>query len=340
MSDPKIHTVRLTSSGRSFSVREDQPVLEAAIAAGLHLPYACRGGSCGACTTRVVSGEIAYRAEMPPPGLTDEMVARGDALLCVGRARSDLELDAQEISRAEQVTVRRLPARVERMDRLGPEVMALYLRLPAVERLQFLAGQYLDVFLDDGRRRSFSIANAPHDDELIELHVRHVAGGSFSEQVFSTMQPKSLLRIEAPLGTFFVREGSTRPQLMIAGGTGFAPIKGMIEDAIHTGLAQPIHLYRGARRRDDLYMQDRVVAWATADARIAQTAVLSEPDDDWTGRTGLVHEAVLADHADLSGFDVYAAGPPPMISAIRETFLARGLSESQLFYDSFEPAPR
>jgi CDP-4-dehydro-6-deoxyglucose reductase, E3 len=340
MSSSRTFVVTLASSGRSFSVREDQAVLEAAIAAGVHLPYACRGGSCGSCMAKVLRGEIGYREEMPPPGVTDEMRENGEALLCVGRPRGDLLIDVQEISRADQVVTRRLPARVERLDRVSAEVMVLSIRLPAVERLQFFAGQYLDVFLDDGRRRSFSIANAPHDDDLIELHVRLVEGGTFSSEVFSAMQVSSLLRIEAPLGTFFVRGAVARPQLMVAGGTGFAPIKSIIEDQLHAGLEQPIHLYWGARDEADLYMLDRVRGWTKADRRIEFTPVLSGVEAAWTGRSGLVHEAVLTDRDDLSGCDVYAAGPPAMIEAIRASFIARGLPEQQLFYDSFEFALR
>jgi CDP-4-dehydro-6-deoxyglucose reductase len=340
MSSPRSFTVTLTSTGRSFPVAEDQTVLEAAIADGVHLPYACRGGSCGSCMAKVIRGEIAYRDEMPPPGLTDEMLSKGEALLCVGRACSDLEIDAQEISRADQVVTRRLPARVERLDRLCDDVMALYIRLPAVERLQFLAGQYLDVFLDDGRRRSFSIANAPHDDELIELHVRLVEGGTFSSAVFDSMQEKSLLRIEAPLGSFFVQGEVTRPMIMVAGGTGFAPIKSIIEDQLHAGLTQSIDLYWGVRTESDLYMADRVQGWIASDSGVRFTPVLSQAETAGTTRVGMVHEAVLADHADLSGFDVYAAGPPAMIEVIREAFPKQGLPDSQLFYDSFEFAPR
>jgi CDP-4-dehydro-6-deoxyglucose reductase len=218
--------------------------------------------------------------------------------------------------------------------------MRLKLRLPATERLQFLAGQYIDIILRDGRRRGFSLANAPHDDEFLELHVRHIPGGRFTDQVFGDMKEKTILRFEGPLGTFFLREDSDRPVLLIGGGTGFAPLKSIVDHALHKGIERRIHVFWGARSRKDLYLQELAKSWADDHDNIAYTPVLSEPvpGDNWTGETGLVHEAVCDAYPDLSAHDVYMSGPPAMITAARSAFARRGLPDEQLFFDSFDYA--
>lgn len=329
-------------------------MLDAARDAGLHLAYGCRTGTCGVCLARLLSGSIDYDAYAPPGtvplGLTVEELASGHVLLCQARARSDLELEVREVEGVAGLVIKTLPARIERIERLAHDVMGLWLKLPKVERLQFLAGQYLDILLRDGRRRSFSLANAPWrvagDPDLLELHVRLVPGGSFTTEVFERLALKSLLRVQGPLGSFFLREGSTRPILMLAGGTGFAPLKGMIEDAIDvssrptgraTGAQRPIHLYWGVRAERDLYLAGLPAAWAREQPWFGWTPVLSEPEPGWRGRSGLVHDALLADHpAGLASFDVYMAGPPPMCRAARAAFAAAGLPDAQLYYDSFE----
>lgn len=332
----KRHTVTVVPSGRTFEVAAEQPVLEAALAAGLHLPYACRGGSCGACRVSVREGAVRYREDLPPPAVDADLIGAGDALICVGRTDADLVIEAREVEQAAEVRVRRLPARIERMERLAHDVMGLWLRLPAVERMQFLAGQYLDVISRTGLRRSFSIANPPHDDELIELHVRRIEDGRFTGQVFEELEERSLLRVEGPLGQFTLDEESQRPRLLIAGGTGYAPMRSMVEHALAAGDDTPTFLYWGARSRCDLYRDDEARSWDAAQDGFCYLPVLSEPDGDWDGRVGLVHRAVLADHADLSGFDVYAAGPPAMIAAIREDLPAQGMDLTRFRCDSFE----
>jgi CDP-4-dehydro-6-deoxyglucose reductase len=236
------------------------------------------------------------------------------------------------------IPVRTLPCRVARMERLADDVVRLHLKLPDTERLQFLAGQYVEFLLADGRRRPFSLANPPHDDDHLELHIRHVPGGSFTDYVFSQLREKAIFRVRGPLGTFFLREDSDRPIILLAGGTGFAPVKAMVEHAIHRRFRRPLHIYWGARTRAGLYLDGLVRAWSVANPHIRYIPVLVEPegDDDRAGRTGLVHEAVLADFADLSGFDVYASGPPAMVYAARDAFLERGLPPEQIFSDAFE----
>jgi CDP-4-dehydro-6-deoxyglucose reductase len=251
---------------------------------------------------------------------------------------TDIVLQVAEVKCIAELEVRILPCRVERKELLSPDVVRLYLKLPEGQRLHFLAGQYLEFILRDGRRRAFSIANAPHDDATIELHIRHVPGGEFTDFVFSRLQERAILRIQGPLGTFTLREDSDRPLLLIGGGTGFAPLKGMIEHAFHQGIERPMHLYWGARTQRDLYLPELTLGWERTHPNFSYTPVLSEPVPDWTGRIGLVHAAVVADYPDLSGFDVYLSGPPAMVAAGRCAFAACGLGTDQLFSDAFEYA--
>ena len=330
--------VTIQPSGHEFQVAENESVLDAALREkGSVLPYGCRNGTCGSCMGKILSGEAAY-PNGRPPGLSERDQAEGKALLCQARPCSDLVIEAREVKVGQDVTIKILPCRVEKRELLAPDVMRLFLKLPNTERLQFLTGQYVDILLADGRRRGFSLANPPHADELLELHVRHVPGGFFTGFVFERMKDKALLRFQGPLGTFFLREDSPRPIILIGGGTGFAPLKGMLEHAFHIGLDRSLHLYWGARAKVDLYLDALPRQWAAEHPHFRYTPVLSEPhpEDGWAGRTGWVHEAVAADYPDLSGYDVYMSGPPPMIEAAKPAFAARGLPAEQLFYDSFE----
>ncbi|WP_435100931.1 CDP-6-deoxy-delta-3,4-glucoseen reductase [Arhodomonas sp. AD133] len=334
------HRVRIENTHHEFTVEDDEPVLAAALRHGLILPYSCRGGTCGTCMGKVVEGEIAYPDGSRPPALSEAEEAVGQALFCQARAVSDLAIEVREVRSAEDIQPRKLPCRVERVDELAHDVRRLWLRTPGNERLQFLPGQYLDFLLRGGRRRSFSLANPPHDDELLELHVRHVPDGRFTGYVFDELKERALLRFEGPFGSFFLREDSTRPILMIGGGTGFAPLKGMIEHAFHVGLNRPIHLYWGARARRDLYLDELPRRWAAEHEGFRYTPVLSEPepDDEWEGHIGLVHNIVLQDHPNLAGFEVYMSGPPGMIAAAQRDFEKHGLDPANLYYDSFDYA--
>lgn len=338
------HRVTLRPSGRVIECAADKTVLESALAQGVAIPYGCRTGTCGQCRGRLAAGTI-DPGSLPPIGLTDEERAAGFVLLCQARPASDLEVEAQALDGFADLKVKTLPARIERLELLAHDVMGVWLKVPPVERLRFLAGQYVDVLLPDGRRRSFSLANAPHDDALLELHVRFVPGGAFSTQLFEQMQARTLLRIQGPLGTFVLREASPRPVLMMAGGTGFAPLKSMLEHAFAARTlgdrTRPVRLYWGARAERDLYLKALPERWVAAHPGFGWTPVLSEPDAGWTGRTGWVHDALIADHrADLMQHDVYMAGPPAMCRAAREAFRAAGLPDDQLFYDSFEFSAR
>lgn len=336
------YQVTLQPSGHTFQVAETESVLDAALREkGSALPYGCRNGMCGSCMATLRSGTVRY-PDGRPPGLSAAEQAEGKVLLCQARPVSDLVIEARELKTGSDLPIKIFPCRVERRELLAPDVMRLFLRLPRAERLQFLAGQYVDILLSDGRRRGFSLANPPHADAELELHVRRVPGGFFSNYVFEQMADKALLRFQGPLGGFFLREDANRPLILIGGGTGFAPLKAMLEHAFHIGLNQPLHLYWGVRAKIDLYLDALPRRWTQAHPHFQYTPVLSEPrpDDGWTGRTGWVHAAVAADYPDLRAYEVYISGPPPMIEAARPVFAAQGLPTDCLFYDSFDYAPR
>ncbi len=335
MSKPN-HTVRLEPSGQTFTVEPGETILAAALRQGHPLPYSCRNGSCGTCKARVLAGEIDYGV-YEEKALSAAERAAGKALMCQALPLTDVVIEAREIAAAKDIVIKTLPCRVTKMERAARDVMILSLKLPQTEAFKFLAGQYIDILLREGQRRSFSLANPPQQTDALQLHIRHVPGGSFTGHVFTAMKEKDLLRMRGPLGIFFLRE-SELPAIFIAGGTGFAPIKSMVEDAIARGGNRPLHVYWGARARHDLYLESLAADWARSHSNIRFTPVLSEPhaEDAWTGRTGWVHDTVLADYPTLNAHEVYASGPPPMIDAIRATFLARGLSDDRLYYDSFE----
>ncbi|PKO57096.1 MAG: CDP-6-deoxy-delta-3,4-glucoseen reductase [Betaproteobacteria bacterium HGW-Betaproteobacteria-19] len=331
------YQISLQPGGQTFSADPDQTVLEAALAAGILLPYSCRDGACGACKGRVLSGEIEL-GSYSEGALSATDLDAGLTLFCRARANSDLVLEARNVSRAGDIPVKKLPCRVQKLERLADDVMLLELKLPASEAFQFRAGQYVDILLADGQRRSFSIANAPHDTAHIELHVRLITDGRFTGHVFNAMKERDILRFEGPLGSFWLREDSMRPIVMVAGGTGFAPIKGMMEHAIHAGLRRPITLYWGARSPDGLYMDTLARSWEGLLPGFRYIPVISDgtPDDSWNGRRGLVHEAVMSDFDNLSGHEVYACGAPAMIDAARGGLVGeRGLPEHAFFADAF-----
>lgn len=269
--------------------------------------------------------------------LKDEEKAAGLTLYCCATAQSDLVIECKQLGRVGDIPVKTLPSRIEKLERLAPDVIAIYLKLPAAERLQFLAGQYIDILLKDGKKRSYSLANAPHDDALLELHIRHVPGGLFTDQVFSSLKVRDILRFNGPHGTFYLREDSQKPMILLAGGTGFAPIKAIVEHAIAEKCSRPMHIYWGAKARIDLYMPALPESWAAAHANIKFIPVLSEPAaaDAWTGRSGFVHQAVTLDHPNLADFEVYACGSPGMIDAAKVDFLNAGLPEEAFFADAF-----
>ena len=332
-----MHTVTLQPSGHQFSVEEGESILAAALRQGFVLPYSCRNGACGTCKGVLLEGQVDY-GEYQLKALSKSEKAAGKALFCQAKPLGDVVIEARTVGAAKDIPVKTLPCRVQKMERLSEDAMALYLKLPANERLQFLAGQYLEFLLRDGSRRSFSMANAPHDDALIELHVRHVPGGQFTDHVFSEMKERDILRFEGPHGTFFLREDSDKPIVFVASGTGFAPIKSILQTAFAKGARRSMALYWGGRRPKDLYMNALAEDWAAAHGNFRYVPVISDalPEDDWHGRTGFVHRAVMEDFPDLSGCQVYACGVPVMVDSARKDFIERcALPEDGFYADSF-----
>jgi len=331
------HQISLQPGDHHFVAESDQTVLDAALAAGLLLPHSCRDGACGACKGRVLAGELDY-GRYADSALSAAEREAGYALFCCATPKSDLVLEARNVSRADDISVKKLPCRVQKLERLAPDVMRIELKLPASEAFRFRAGQYIDILLADGERRAFSIANAPHGAGHLELHVRRVDGGRFTGHVFETMKERDILRFEGPHGSFFLREDSARPIVMVAGGTGFAPIKSIVEHMIAGGQRRQVTLYWGSRDRAGLYLDALAHGWETQLPGLRYIPVLSEsgPQDAWEGRRGLVHQAVLDDFADLSAHEVYACGAPAMIDAARASFIgARALPEDAFFADAF-----
>ena len=331
--------VTLQPGNHVFTARDDETILDAALREGHVVSYGCRNGACGTCKGTVLAGQVDYGVYQQS-ALTDAEKRLGIALFCQAKPLGDIEIQCREAGAVRDIQIKTLPCRVQKMQRVGDDIMVLYLKLPASERVQFLAGQYIDILMKDGARRSLSMANAPHDDEFLQLHLRNY-GGPFSQHVFTKMKERDILRFEGPLGTFFLRDDSTKPIILLASGTGFAPVKAIIEHALHSNNPRPMVFYWGARVRADLYMNELPEQWAAARADFKYVPVLSEPlaDDHWTGRTGFVHEAVMQDFPDLSGYQVYACGAPIVVESAHRDFTSRcGLPEAEFFSDAFTPA--
>ena len=332
------HRITIKPSNHAFEAQYDESVLEAALREGFVIAYGCRNGACGTCKGKILDGSVDY-GQYQETTLLDSEKAQGYALFCQARPLTDLTIECREINAVKDIVVKTLPCRVQKMEKLAPDVMRLHLKLPATERLQFLAGQYIDILMRGGMRRSLSMANPPHDDGLLELHLRNY-GGPFSDYVFNKLKEKEILRFEGPLGTFFMREESAKPIILLASGTGFAPIKAIIEHALHKGSSRQMTLYWGGRRRSDLYLNDLPEQWAREHG-VKYVPVLSEapPEDGWTGRTGFVHRAVMQDFPDMTGYQVYACGAPVVVEAAHRDFIREcGLPESELYSDAFTAA--
>jgi len=330
--------VRNINSDAVFTVKEGESVLNAALRQGVMLPYSCKNGTCGSCKGRLESGEVHYPFH-PPLALGREEIADGFALLCQAEPLTDLEIRAREIEAVRDIHVRKMPARVIEKTLLAPDVMRIRIKLPSAQRLQFLAGQYLEILLQDGKRRAFSIASPPQAEDEIELHIRHVDGGGFTSWVFEEMKERDILRLEAPLGTFFIRNDELdRPMIFMGGGTGFAPLKAMLEDLLAQQDERRVHLFWGARRTADLYLHEQALEWAAANAHLQYSSALLDAADAQASGSfhGNVHEAVLHEYPELSAFDIYMSGPPAMIDAARGAFLEHGADERRIFFDSFE----
>jgi CDP-4-dehydro-6-deoxyglucose reductase len=339
---PPYARITLLPSQQVLSVEQGETILDAALRAGLNLPHSCKGGHCSSCRARLRSGQVQY-PNGRPLGLMESEEREGYALLCQAHAASEaLTIEVREIRPpVPEIVVKSLPCRIERLQRLTPDVMAVFLKLPASEYFHFMPGQYLDIMLPQNRRRSFSIASTPGDGKMVELHVRRVSSGEFTQQLFDGTLEKALLRIEGPLGQFWFRRESPRAALLIGGGTGYAPLRSMLGSLLEVGDRRPLYLYWGAQSRRDLYEDDEMRALCSRYPNLRYIPVLSASttEDQWQGRKGWVHAAALEDHADLRQVDVYASGPPVMVETIRHEFMHRGLPQEQLFFDSFDYAP-
>lgn len=335
-------SVTVLPSGRQFTMLRDETILSAALRESVGLPYGCKDGACGSCKCKLTEGRVIHGAHQLK-ALSEQEEAQGYVLTCCATPQTDVVLEARQVVGLNDHPIQKMPVRVTSMHRAAPDVMVLRLQLPATHAFKYHAGQYIEFILPGGIRRSYSMANAAHLSPLegmngIELHIRHMPGGHFTDQVFGTMKAKDILRIEGPMGSFFVRDDSPRPMILLASGTGFAPIKAIIEHLQHTGNQRPVHLYWGCRSKQDLYLHDWALEQANNLPWLSYTPVLSEPraDDAWRGRLGFVHQAVLLDHPQLANFDVYACGAPVMVDAARSDFTAQaGLPVDQFYADAF-----
>ena len=330
--------VTLQPSGHAFEVPEGKPILTAGLDAGWNMPYSCRAGTCRTCRARIIEGKVDY-GNAHPAYLPEEHKALGLALLCKAKPLTDLVIELKELS-LHGVKPRMVPCRVKQIRMAAPDVAVLDLRLPMNENMMFAAGQYVDFLLKDGKRRSYSIATPPVPGGAIDiqLHIRHTPGGAFTYQVFSTLREREVLRFEGPLGTFYLREESDKPIVFVASGTGFAPIKAIIEYMIRQRIARPVSLYWGCRAKLDLYMADLPRSWEAQLPGFRYVPVLSDalPQDQWRGRSGFVHRAVMEDFPDLSGHQVYACGAPVMVEAAERDFVAScRLPKDEFYADSF-----
>ena len=335
------YTITVQPSGRSFEAEPAETMLAAGIRQGIGLPYGCKDGACGSCKCKKISGTVTHGPHQDK-ALSAQEEADGYVLTCCGTATSDVVLESRQVTHAGAFPIKKMPARVATLEKLSPDVVRLKLQLPANDIIQYHAGQYVEFILRDGARRSYSMANAPHTliesgAPMVDLHIRHMPGGKFTDHVFGAMKEKEILRIEGPYGSFHLQE-SPKPIVLLASGTGFAPIKAIIEHMQFMGITREAVLYWGGRRPHDLYMNDWVKARCAEMPHLKYVPVVSDalPEDGWSGRTGFVHLAVLQDFADLSGHQVYACGAPIVVDSARKDFVEKaGLPEHEFFADAF-----
>jgi CDP-4-dehydro-6-deoxyglucose reductase len=337
------YQVELKTSGKTFSVEADETVLEAALRQSINLPYGCKNGACGSCKGRLLTGKITH-GDHSQSALSPADETAGATLLCCAHPQTNLLIEVREVQGGGDIPVRKVPCRINTIKFASDDVAILQLQLPASERFQFLAGQYLEFLLKDNKRRAYSIASAPHEEEPLELHIRHLPGGLFTDPLFGQtadgkqIKEKDILRFEGPLGSFFLREDSKKPIIFLASGTGFAPIKAMLTSIQNKKIDREIHFYWGGRRPKDLYMDSLCQEFTHTIPGFHYIPVISEalPEDGWQGRTGFVHRAVMHDFSDLSSYQVYACGAPIVIAAARTDFVKEcRLPEEEFFADSF-----
>ena len=325
---------------KTVRARFGETILDAGLRGEINLPYECRNGSCGMCKCAVLNGEV-DPGIYQPSALSAEERALGKVLMCCATPLTDIEIEYEPQFAPVRAAVKEYVGTVDKMEKLTHDVMGVTIRLPEGQRIAFTAGQYINIILEDGSRRAFSFASAPHEAGHIELQIRLVPGGRFTTHVFEKMKVGDTIRFEGPLGDFVLRE-SNRPIIFVAGATGFAPVKSMVEDAFHRGLKRPIRLYWGVRQRRDLYLQHLPEQWQREHDNFKFIPVLSEPaaEDAWSGRTGLVHEAILEDFPSLAGNEIYACGSVKMVEAIFPKLKDQGAEEGMCFSDAFTISAR
>jgi CDP-4-dehydro-6-deoxyglucose reductase len=328
--------IQIEPSGRNFTVGPTETLLAAGIAQGINLPYGCKDGACGSCKCKKLSGSVTLGPHLSK-ALSDEEEAQGFVLTCCASATSDVVLESRQVTAEGAMPIKKMPTRITLMEKKSPDVMRLLLQMPANEVFAYHAGQYIEFLLRDGLRRSYSVANPPHlIAQGLELHIRHMPGGKFTDLVFGSMKERDILRIEGPYGSFYLRE-ENKPMVLLASGTGFAPIKALIEEMQYKGVTRQATLYWGGRRPQDLYMDDWVKTKLTEMPNLRYVPVVSDalPEDGWTGRTGFVHQAVLQDVPDLSGYQVYACGAPVVVESAQRDYVRAGLPMDEFYADAF-----
>ena len=327
-------TVENQISGKTFPINKDETILESAISHGINFPYGCQKGFCGQCKATIIEGEFFYEDGVPN-GITEQEVAEGMALLCQCNAKTDIKLSVAELDTESDIVSKIMPCRVEKINKLSKDVVQLLIKIPGSQSLQYLAGQYIDLIHPDFEPRAFSIANAPVNSSTIELHIRIIDGGEFTNYVFNELNEKSILQIEGPKGSFYFKEDSINPAILVAGGTGFAPIKSIVEHMLETENDRELFIYWGVRDEPDIYMS-LPEEWAVKYNNIHFVSVLSEPNEHWKGRVGFVHDSVLEDFEDLIDYEVYACGPPVMVEAVASNFAKKGMNKDNFYSDAFE----
>ena len=319
-------------SGHSFNINNLESILEAGLKQGINLPYGCQKGLCGKCKGLVIDGEISHTNPLTK-GLEESEFEQGYVLMCQCQALGDVTIAIDELVSTSNIQSKIYPCKVISIENLNHDVAQLTLKIPSDDTMQFLAGQYIDLLYKDFEPRSFSIANSPNSQGIIELHIRLVDGGKFTHFIFNQLAENSLLRLEGPKGSFYLRDNN-KPIIMLAGGTGFGPIKSMIESSL-LAINKPVMIYWGVRTKVDLY-SELPYLWAQQYKHISFIPILSSLDNNWSGRTGFVHQAVLEDYDDLSSFEVYACGAPIMVNLAAESFVKKGLPQSSFYSDAFE----
>ncbi|PKO62102.1 MAG: CDP-6-deoxy-delta-3,4-glucoseen reductase [Betaproteobacteria bacterium HGW-Betaproteobacteria-18] len=334
---PSVFHITIEPSGREFNVAADETILATGIAQGINLPYGCKDGACGSCKCKKISGSVTHGVHQSK-ALSDAEEAQGFVLTCCASPMSDVVLESRQVTLEGAFAIKKMPTRVTSLEKVSNDVIVLKLQMPANEVFAYHPGQYIEFLLQGGVRRSYSMASAPHlIGQGLELHIRHMPGGKFTDHVFATMKERDILRIEGPYGSFYLREDSAKPMVLLASGTGFAPIKAMLEHMQFKGITRAATLYWGGRRPADLYMDDWVKARLAELPNLRYVPVISDalPEDNWHGRTGFVHRAVLQDLPDLSGYQVYACGAPIVVDSARTDYLKAGLPEDEFYADSF-----